>query len=78
MNLTQAKLNTARKRLIQMHFDSGVGHIGGNLSALDSILLVFHEYLDVEDKFILSKGHSAGAPDFEPPAPPDPFQSRTR
>lgn len=61
MNLTQAKLNTARKRLIQMHFDSGVGHIGGNLSALDSILLVFHEYLDVEDKFILSKGHSAGA-----------------
>jgi len=61
MHLTPIKLSTARKRLIQMHFDSGVGHIGGNLSSLDAILLVFYEYLKSEDKFILSKGHSAGA-----------------
>lgn len=60
-NLTPAKLLAARKRLVQMHFDSGVGHLGGNLSALDAMLLVFHEYLDANDKFILSKGHSAGA-----------------
>jgi len=60
-NLTSTMLSTARKRLIKMHFDSGVGHIGGNLSALDSMLLVFHEYLGTNDKFILSKGHSAGA-----------------
>jgi transketolase len=51
----------ARARLLKMHFESGVGHIGGNLSALDAMLIVFHEYLDVEDKFILSKGHAAGA-----------------
>lgn len=51
----------ARKRLLQMHFESGVGHIGGNLSALDAVLIVFHEYLEEQDKFILSKGHSAGA-----------------
>jgi len=51
----------ARKRLLQMHFDSGVGHIGGNLSAIDILLIVFHEYLGAEDKFILSKGHAAGA-----------------
>ena len=51
----------ARKRLLQMHFESGVGHIGGNLSVLDAMLIVFHEYLGVEDNFILSKGHSAGA-----------------
>jgi transketolase len=44
-----------------MHFESGVGHIGGNLSVLDALLIVFHEYLSNEDKFILSKGHSAGA-----------------
>lgn len=44
-----------------MHFESGVGHIGGNLSSLDAMLVVFHEYLSSEDKFILSKGHSAGA-----------------
>lgn len=44
-----------------MHFESGVGHIGGNLSALDAMLIIFNEYLEKEDKFILSKGHSAGA-----------------
>jgi transketolase len=53
--------SNARKRLLQMHYESGVGHIGGNLSALDAMLIVFHEYLGVNDKFILSKGHSAGA-----------------
>ena len=51
----------ARKRLLQMHFDSGVGHIGGNLSALDALLVVFHEYLRDHDHFVLSKGHSVGA-----------------
>ena len=59
--LTDEKFSVARKRLLQMHFESGVGHIGGNLSALDAILVVFHEYLRGEDKFVLSKGHAAGA-----------------
>jgi transketolase len=59
--LTAEDFSDARKRLLQMHFESGVGHIGGNLSALDAMLIVFHEYLRGEDKFILSKGHSAGA-----------------
>lgn len=51
----------ARKRLLQMHFESGVGHIGGNLSCLDAMMLTLHEYVDAKDRFILSKGHSAGA-----------------
>jgi transketolase len=51
----------ARKRLLRMHHDSGVGHIGGNLSVLDALLVVFHEVLQPQDRFILSKGHSAGA-----------------
>ena len=51
----------ARKRLLQMHFEAGVGHIGGNLSALDATLVVLHEYLDEAGTFVLSKGHSAGA-----------------
>jgi transketolase len=59
--LTVADIARARKRLLQMHFESGVGHIGGNLSALDAMLVVFHEYLSDNDKFVLSKGHSAGA-----------------
>jgi transketolase len=54
-------LANARMRLLKMHFDSGVGHIGGNLSALDAMMIVFHEFLAPLDKFILSKGHSAGA-----------------
>lgn len=60
-NLSNESLLIARKRLLKMHFDSGVGHIGGNLSALDAMMLVFHEFLSPSDKFILSKGHSAGA-----------------
>lgn len=59
--LTAQQLREARKRLLQMHFEGGVGHIGGNLSALDVLMVVFHEYLGIEDKFILSKGHAAGA-----------------
>ncbi len=44
-----------------MHYESGVGHIGGNLSALDAMLVLFHEYLREQDRFFLSKGHAAGA-----------------
>lgn len=51
----------ARKRLLRMHFESKVGHIGGNLSSIDAMLVIFHEYLTEADSFILSKGHSAGA-----------------
>ena len=59
--LTKEVIVAARKRLLQMHFESGVGHIGGNLSALDALLVVFHEYLRDQDRFVLSKGHAAGA-----------------
>lgn len=59
--LTHKDFAAARKRLLQMHHDSGVGHIGGNLSALDAMLILFNEFLNDDDVFILSKGHSAGA-----------------
>ncbi len=51
----------ARARLLQMHFESGVGHLGGNLSCLDTLLVLHHQILKPEDQFLLSKGHSAGA-----------------
>jgi len=51
----------ARKRLLQMHFDAGVGHIGGNLSALDCMLVLHHQVMGPDDVFVLSKGHAAGA-----------------
>lgn len=59
--LREEDLRLARRKLIQMHLDSRVGHLGGNLSCLDIIMLIYHEFLDVGDQFILSKGHSAGA-----------------
>jgi transketolase len=59
--VTPADVLRARKRLLRMHFESGVGHIGGNLSSLDAMLVVFKEFLCTDDRFILSKGHSAGA-----------------
>lgn len=61
MEVSNEGIKIALKRLLQMHYESGVGHIGGNLSALDVMMVVFHEYLGDSDQFILSKGHSAGA-----------------
>ncbi|TFZ02127.1 transketolase [Ramlibacter humi] len=60
-SVTPATVLAARKRLLQMHHESGVGHIGGNLSSLDSLLVLFHERIRHADRFVLSKGHSAGA-----------------
>jgi transketolase len=59
--VTEDFVRQAKLRLLKMHYASGVGHIGGNLSALDAMLMIFHECLTDDDRFILSKGHSAGA-----------------
>ena len=61
MPLSIVSLNKARRRLIDMHYRAKVGHVGGNLSCLDAMMLIHHEYLGKNDRFILSKGHSAGA-----------------
>ncbi len=57
----QPLLRQARQRLLQMHYDSNVGHIGGNLSSLDAMVLLHLRVLGPDDVFVLSKGHSAGA-----------------
>jgi transketolase len=51
----------AALRLLRMHYESGVGHIGGNLSCLDLMLALHHHVLEPVDQFVLSKGHAAGA-----------------
>jgi transketolase len=57
-----AELHTkAKLRLLQMHFESNVGHIGGNLSCLDILLTLHHRVMRLDDQFVLSKGHAAGA-----------------
>lgn len=57
----QVLARRARRRLLRMHFERKVGHIGGNLSCLDALLALHHRILRPEDSFVLSKGHSAGA-----------------
>lgn len=51
---------TAKLRLLQMHYEAGVGHIGGNLSCLE-ILYTLQETMKDCDQLVLSKGHAAGA-----------------
>jgi transketolase len=54
-------MERARLRLLEMHYHSKVGHIGGNLSALDTLMSLYHYRLGPDDGFVLSKGHAAGA-----------------
>jgi transketolase len=54
-------LKQAKKRLLRMHYESRVGHIGGNLSALDAMLFLHLNVMQEDDTFVLSKGHAAGA-----------------
>ncbi len=54
-------LKKAKLRLLKMHHESGIGHIGGNLSSLDAMLFLHTQTMEKDDLFILSKGHSAGA-----------------
>lgn len=59
--LTEQQRIRARELLLTMHYRAKVGHVGGNLSCIDALLLIYHEFLRDGDEFVLSKGHSAGA-----------------
>ena len=61
LNNLDSLIHDAKLRLLRMHFESGCGHIGGNLSCLDIMMTLFHTVMDPCDRFILSKGHAAGA-----------------
>ncbi len=59
-NINQ-KIRVAKMRLLEMHYLQKACHIGGNLSALDAMMVLHHEVMTPADCFILSKGHSVGA-----------------
>lgn len=48
-------------RLLKLHYETSTGHIGGNFSCIDSLVVLYHSILKPHDLFILSKGHSACA-----------------
>ncbi|WP_217433745.1 transketolase [Caulobacter sp. S45] len=50
-----------KARLLKMHFDARVGHIGGNLSCIDAVAHLHLQVMLEDDVFVLSKGHAAGA-----------------
>ena len=55
------ELIRVKKRLLRLHYEKKIGHVGGNLSCIDLMVVLFHDILKSSDKFVLSKGHSAGA-----------------
>jgi transketolase len=56
-----ALLRTTKLRLLQLHRDANCGHIGGNFSCIDAMMTLHHQVMGPHDRFVLSKGHSAGA-----------------
>lgn len=54
-------LRLTKIRLLQLHYEANCGHLGGNFSCIDALVTLYHRVMGPEDRFILSKGHSAGA-----------------
>lgn len=54
-------LRLTKIRLLQLHHEANCGHLGGNFSCIDALVTLYHRVMGPEDRFILSKGHSAGA-----------------
>lgn len=66
----RAEANAARLMALKMIFEAGLGHVGGDFSALDIVTVLYGAVLKVDperpsaperDRFIMSKGHAAGA-----------------
>jgi transketolase len=66
----RALARTIRRRDLHMVYGAKLGHIGGDFSATDILVTLYFSVLNVDssrpddperDRFILSKGHSAGA-----------------
>lgn len=59
-----------RKRLLDIIFNAGSGHTGGDLSCINTLTVLYNHYLNVSkdnladehrDRFVMSKGHCAEA-----------------
>ena len=61
LEILNEAIRYARLRLLKMHFESEAPYVGSGLSCLDILMTLFHITLDDHDRFVLSKGHAAGA-----------------
>jgi len=55
------KCSQLRQTILQMIFTAGSGHLGGSFSCLDILVVLFDQFIDTHNHFILSKGHAAPA-----------------
>ena len=62
--------NERRKDVVEMLYKSGAGHIGGDLSVMEILTVLYYRVMNVSadkakdpdrDRFVLSKGHCADA-----------------
>ncbi|WP_412709425.1 transketolase [Atrimonas thermophila] len=70
MKQLERKALQLRIEVLKMIYEAGSGHIGGSLSSLDILVILFYEVMrfdphrpfwEERDRFILSKGHSVEA-----------------
>lgn len=63
----EKKAHELRRLCLDTTFWAGSGHIGGGMSVMDMLTILYHKYLNIRveepnwedrDRFILSKGHS--------------------
>lgn len=55
------EIDKCRARLIELHYRTQAGHLGGSLSCIDALVVLYANVLKEGDAFVLSKGHSASA-----------------
>lgn len=48
-------------RMLKVHYEAQVGHLGSNLSCIDILMTLYYYKIKKKDLFLLSKGHSAVA-----------------
>lgn len=54
-------IKKARARLMELHYQAKAAHLGGSLSCIDTLVVLYSRILGSDDMFVLSKGHSTSA-----------------
>ena len=61
INFLKIKSLNIQKRFLKMYFEANAGHVGSSLSCVDILTFVFFKLFNIQDEFILSKGHAAAS-----------------
>lgn len=54
----EEKARELRKKILKLAFETKEGHLGGSLSSIEILVLLYNKVMTEQDKFILSKGHA--------------------